>query len=182
MLKWTKMMKMPSILSWRNPWPCGMILVTGRKSSSKSDFWLFLPKSSYGNGTIGVTWEQSDVHVPFNVYSMGKTVLTGANFSRDLDAKFAQNSKDANAKSTGLTWQYFAASDGYTRFYPALEWKRFDSINRNQLSKFLWVFLLHKLPTTLLFCLCVMTSSKNIVNIKMKILSSQCYIQRTVSP
>ena len=159
-----------------------MILVTGRKDNSKSDFSLFRPKSSYGNGTIGVTWEQSDVHVPFNVYSMGKTVLTGANFSRDLDAKFAQNSKDANAKSTGLTWQYFAASDGYTRFYPALEWKRFDSINRNQLSKFLWVFLLHKLPTTLLLCLCVMTSSKNIVNIKMKILSSQCYIQRTVSP
>ena len=91
--------------------------------------------SCYGNGTIGVTWEQSDVHVPFNVYSMGKVVLTGANFSRDLDAKFAQNSKDANAKSTGLTWQYFAASDGYTRFYPALEWQRFDSIDRKQLSK-----------------------------------------------
>ena len=66
---------------------------------------------------------------------MGKVVLTGANFSRDLDAKFAQNSKDANAKSTGLTWQYFAASDGYTRFYPALEWQRFDSIDRNSSAK-----------------------------------------------
>ena len=138
MLRWTRMTKTPSILSSRSHLPCVMILVRVRKWFFRIVFFLFvafLTRKSYGNGTIGVTWEQSDVHVPFNVYSMGKVVLTGANFSRDLDAKFAQNSKDANAKSTGLTWQYFAASDGYTRFYPALEWQRFDSIDRNSSAK-----------------------------------------------
>ena len=81
--------------------------------------------SCFGNGSIPVTWAQSDVHVPFNVYSMGNTVLTGANFSSELDSTFDQNWRDSNAKSTGLSWQYFAASDGYTRFYPGKDFHFF---------------------------------------------------------
>ena len=70
------------------------------------------------------------MHVPFNVYNFDKRVINGGDFSRLLNDQFDKNYKNANnpVNNVGMTWQYFAASDGYTRYYPALEWMLYDKI------------------------------------------------------
>lgn len=86
--------------------------------------------SCFGNGEINLSFKTSDVHVPFNVYNFDKRVINGGDFSRQLNDQFAKNFNAANSpvNNMGMTWQYFAASDGYTRYYPALEWQLRDEI------------------------------------------------------
>lgn len=86
--------------------------------------------SCFGNGEINLSFKTSDVHVPFNVYNFDKRVINGGDFSRQINDQFDRNFKAANSpvNNMGMTWQYFAASDGYTRYYPALEWQLRDEI------------------------------------------------------
>ncbi|CAG5098051.1 Oidioi.mRNA.OKI2018_I69.XSR.g15348.t1.cds [Oikopleura dioica] len=80
----------------------------------------------FGDGQINVSFEQSTVHVPFNVYSLSDDVLTTAVYSTGLDKTFTENAKNSKV----LSWQYFASSKGLTRFYPGLKWKLEDEIKR----------------------------------------------------
>jgi len=80
----------------------------------------------FGQGQINVSFEQSTVHVPFNVYSLSDDVLTTASYSTGLDKTFENNAKNSKV----LSWQYFASSKGLSRFYPGLKWKLEDEIKR----------------------------------------------------
>ena len=80
----------------------------------------------YGSSDIEISFERSVVHVPFNVYAKDRNVVQGADFSKKLDAIFKANTQ----KGQTLSWQYFASNFGYTRFYPALQWRLRDDIGR----------------------------------------------------
>ena len=58
--------------------------------------------SCYGNGEIDITFEVSDVHVPFNVWNFDPNVVNGGDFSKTINNDFALNYK--NSKNAGLTW------------------------------------------------------------------------------
>ena len=73
-----------------------------------------------------VSFDQSAVHVPFNVYSLSTEVVRGAKYTEELDKNFYQNLRKGRVSS----WQYFASADGFTRFYPTPKWKRKDEYDR----------------------------------------------------
>ena len=80
---------------------------------------------------MNVSFTQSTVHVPFNVYARKTAVIHGAVISEGLDRTFNEN-LGGEGKSGGRTfsWQYFAGADGFTRFFPGLQWKLDDEIGR----------------------------------------------------
>ena len=94
----------------------------------------------YGKGQMNVSFEKSTVHVPFNVYARKESVIIGATMTDNLDQTFSNNllgrsgrsspSSFASASRQTLSWQYFASSVGYTRFFPGLQWQLRDEIGR----------------------------------------------------
>ena len=80
---------------------------------------------------MNVSFTQSTVHVPFNVYARKTAVIRGAVISEGLDRTFNDNLVgEGNSGGRTFSWQYFAGADGFTRFFPGLQWKLDDEIGR----------------------------------------------------
>ncbi|KAL0274489.1 UNVERIFIED_CONTAM: hypothetical protein PYX00_006895 [Menopon gallinae] len=71
-----------------------------------------------------VSFKQSGVHIPLEVYDGYPEVLNGLNWSSSLDDVFKENWK----QDPTLRWQYFGSYYGFMRIYPSFRWPDHPSL------------------------------------------------------
>ena len=73
--------------------------------------------SSFSN-EIRVSWNQSFVYVPYNIFDRSEEILIAAEYTKKLDEVFIEN-RDQDETTT---WQHFGSVTGIWRNFPGL-WK-----------------------------------------------------------
>ncbi|KAK6622585.1 hypothetical protein RUM43_008427 [Polyplax serrata] len=71
-----------------------------------------------------VSFDQSGVHIPLEIYDGYSQILNGLKWTTSLDEVFKENRR----RDPHLKWQYFGSFFGFLRVYPAFKWPDHPSL------------------------------------------------------